>query len=987
MNKKLAILSAAFLMTAAATAQTAVKGHVADKDGEPVVGAAVKVGNKVVAITDNKGDFSITKLPAGTKTVTISYIGMETQSVSVASTMKVVLADSDSALSEAVVMSYGSGQKLGSVTGSVAAVSSDEIKNRPVANVNDALQGKVTGVQVYTSSGEPSSASSITVRGVGTLSGSSQPLYILDGVAVNATTVLSISPNDIASVSVLKDASATSIYGSRAANGVVIYTTKKGRRGEQGHLSVDASYGVSNLASTKMWDNMMSTNELLDFWKEHGLMSDAKIQAFRTNFGQNETDWRKYFYKENRKTYQANLSYSGGTDKTDYYVAFGLHNQEGLAYRSKYDRYSGKVNLNTEINDWLRAGVNVALSLEDRKTNPYDQNSPLTGVGYLWPRFYTPYDKDGNEYFDKHIPGLNTTGLAYRKHIFPMYNNKVQLTGMSYFELTPIKGLKLKTQNSVDAFDQNAGFKRLPSHIDVPGNGTMSEQRYRRYQWQSTNTAEYQWTRGLNSYTALVGQEWIQYNYNSFTASVEGLADDRLMQLQNGTGKKTMSTGDEKYAYNSFFGRFSYDYASRYFADATLRNDETSLLAPGHRKGTFFSLGGRWKMREENFLKGVNWLNKLDLRTSYGTQGRSAIDPYQWMFLAGATRYQEKAGMGISSVGNYNLGWEKQKQFSVGAELTAFDARLTASAEFYVKDNTDLHMNVPYPYTSGVTEILKNTASLRNTGVELMVSYELFDRKSDFSVEPYVNLAYNKQKVTKLFEGAKADGKYWTEENKNLAWIVGQPVQLYTPIWAGVNKKTGAPQWYLPGDDPTKTTKDPSRVTSDYSMALAQATGKNLDPDWTGGFGVRAGWKGFSLVADFSFQLNKYLFNNDAFYTHNIHRFLGYNQSKDLINNIWTVDNRNAAYPSKNYHTMEFDSRLLENASFMRLKNITLSYMLPKSVLGKTRVLSSASVYVTGRNLITVTNYTGQDPEVNANLTLGGNPNTKQVSVGVNLTF
>ncbi|RKV70754.1 MAG: SusC/RagA family TonB-linked outer membrane protein, partial [Alloprevotella sp.] len=231
------------------------------------------------------------------------------------------------------------------------------------------------------------------------------------------------------------------------------------------------------------------------------------------------------------------------------------------------------------------------------------------------------------------------------------------------------------------------------------------------------------------------------------------------------------------------------------------------------------------------------------------------------------------------------------------------------------------------------------------------------------------------------------DGKYWTEENKNLAWIVGQPVQLYTPIWAGVNKKTGAPQWYLPGDDPTKTTKDPSRVTSDYSLALSQATGKNRNPDWTGGFGVRAGWKGFSLVADFSFQLNKYLVNNDAIYTHNIHRFAGYNQSKDLIGNLWTVDNPNAAYPSKNYHTMEFDTRVLENASFMRLKNITLSYMLPKSVLGKTRVLSSASVFVTGRNLITVTNYTGQDPEVNANLTYGGNPNTKQVSVGVNLTF
>lgn len=986
MNKKLAILSTAFLMAGAVAAQSVVKGRVTDTQGNPLIGATVRVeGTKQVTITDENGNFELKKVATSSKKVTVSYVGMKALTQNIAGSMVFVL-DNSTILDEAVVTSYGSGQKLGSLTGSVAAVSSDEIKNRPVGNVNDALQGKVTGVQIYTSSGEPSASSSIKIRGVGTLSGSSAPLLILDGVSVNSTTIMALNPNDIASVSVLKDASATSIYGARAANGVIIYTTKKGRRNESGKLTLNASYGVSNMANTTLWDNLMNTDELLTFWEQNGMYSPTTIKNIRTKFGMNNTNWREYFYHPNRPTYQANLSYSGGSEKNDYYVAFGVHDEAGLAYRSHYTRYSNKINFNSELKPWLRAGISFTPSLEFRKENPYGENNPLTGIAYMQPPFYTPYDKNGNEYFDQLVPGLNTWSLAYRDHVFRTENNKVQLTGVQYFELMPIKGLRIKTQNSADFFDQVYMYQRLASHKSALGNGLMQENHYRKYQFQTTNTAEYKWNIGVNNFTVLAGQEWMKYNYRELETEVEGLKEDRLMQMQNGTGTKTLKTGRLEYAFQSYFGRVSYDYDNRYFGDFTLRHDESSLLAPAKRKGMFFSIGGRWKMKPEAFLQSVSWIDKLDLRASYGTQGRSEIDPYLFYSLVGATKYQQNQGWVVGRFGNPNLGWERQKQFSVGAELGAFNNRLNVSLEFYNKMNTDLHMDVPYPSVSGTKEVMKNTASVRNTGVEFSVSYEIFD-KGDFSLEPYFNVAYNKQKVTKLFPEAYQDGKVWNIERSLQAWIVGEPVQLYMPIWAGVNKKTGEPQWYLPGDDKTKLTMDPTRVTSTYSSNLSQATGKKLNGDVTGGFGIRAGWKGLSLVVDFAFQLNKYLINNDAFFTHNPVVFAGYNMEKDMMNNIWTTSNTNAKYPAINYQSMEFDNRILEDASFLRMKNITLSYALPKSVLASTKVINEASVYVTGRNLLTFTGYKGQDPEVDANLTTGAYPNTKQVAVGLNVTF
>jgi TonB-dependent SusC/RagA subfamily outer membrane receptor len=285
------------------------------EDGLPIVGATILVkGTTIGTITDIDGHFTLSSIPNFAKTLRVSYIGMQAQEVGIKPILKIVLKADAQNLDEVVVTGYGSGQKIGSVVGSIATVNAKEIENKPSSNVVDALQGKIPGVMIYTSSGEPSATSSIIIRGVGTLEGSTDPLIILDGVAVNSTTIMAMSPNDFESVSVLKDASATSIYGSRAANGVMVYTTKKGRRGQKGRISIDATSGVSNMAQSKLWDNLFDTDGLLKFWEEAGFYSEATINSIKETYGNNNTKWKDYYYQSNRKLYEANLSYSGGSE-------------------------------------------------------------------------------------------------------------------------------------------------------------------------------------------------------------------------------------------------------------------------------------------------------------------------------------------------------------------------------------------------------------------------------------------------------------------------------------------------------------------------------------------------------------------------------------------------------------------------------------------------------------------------------------------------
>lgn len=989
--KKRLLLSLLLLSGASAFAQTRVTGVVTSAvDGSPMAGAHILDGTKVVAITDAQGRFTIASVPANHKTLTVSYLGMKTQRVDVASNISVALEEDSDLLGEAVITgAYGSGQKVGSVTGAVAVVSSAAIENKPVANIVDAIQGKVAGVSVMTSTGEPSATSSVTIRGVGTLNGSSSPLYILDGQFVTSGTILAINPNDFESVQVLKDASATAIYGSRAANGVIIYTTKRGKRGEAGRIALDLTYSVSNMASTRQYDNMASSQELFNFWRETGIKDASQLKQLSTAFDTlSNFNWRKYVYRENAPTYQATLSYSGGTETTDYFVSLGLLDATGLAYRSHYTRYAFRSTVNTTLRPWLTAGFALSTSYEDLADNPYGQTNLLTGSAYSLNPMYTPYDKEGKEYYEKRIPGFNTYSLRYRRDKFFYDNTFANLIGSVYFELRPIKGLRLRTFNSVDASDRRYTQGRYASHVAALNDGYTKEYFARATNIQSTNTAEYKFTINNDHHvTALMGQEYRKGFTNAFSASVDAIEDDRLILISAGVGTKELESAKQESAALSWFGRVSYDFLERYFFDATLRNDNSSLFSSRNRSGTFFSLGARWKMKEEHFMQTLDWVNGLDLRLSYGTQGRSAVLAYQYLTRLGSKQYQNATSYAINTIGNSDLTWETQGQASIGFDLLALNNRLKVTFDYYDKRSYDLLLAVPQPGSKGFPTLTRNTAELKNTGVELTASYDVFGRASEWFLEPYANFSVNNQSVTKLFDEANGNGTYWLPPGQAILYAVGEKMGFAMPIWAGVNKATGEPQWYLPGDNPAKTTMDPTRVTSVFSEALAQNTGKSLHASINGGFGFDAGYKGFGLQVDFAYQLGKYLMNNDSYFTHNPTQFPDENIDRSLIGNYWTPTNTNAAYPSMDHQTMQFDTRLLQNASFLRLKNITLSYTLPKAWIDKTNLLSSARVYITGRNLLTATGYKGNDPEINENLTMGDYPATKQISVGLNVTF
>lgn len=989
--KKRLLLSLLLLSGASAFAQTRVSGVVTSAiDGKPMSGARVFDGNMVVAITDDQGRFALDRVPAGLKKLTISYLGMKSQQVAVASNIEVVLEEDYDLLGEAVIVgSYGSGQKVGSVTGAVAVVSSATIENKPVANIVDAIQGKVAGVNVYTASGEPSATSSVTVRGIGTFNGSTQPLYILDGQMVGAGTVLSINPNDFESVQVLKDASATSIYGSRAANGVIIYTTKRGKRGEAGRIALDLNYSVSNMASTTQYDRMASSSELWQFWKEAGIQSASQLAKFAATYDTlTNTDWRKYFYRENAPTFQGTLSYSGGTQQTDYFVSLGVLDAKGLAFRSGYQRYAFRTALNTTLRPWLTTGFAVSTSLEDAETNPYGGNSKTTGTGYTLNPMFTPYDSTGREYFDELVPGLDNYTLGYRRSKFYYDQKYINLVGNFYFEVRPVKGLRLRTQNSVDGSIMRRTEGRYASHVAAPKNGHTTEESIRSYTLQTTNTAEYKFAVGSHHhFTTLLGHEYSKTYYDAFSAKIEGMEDDRLHLLRHGTGAKTLTQSLTESALLSWIGRLSYDYLERYFVDATLRNDNSSLFAKAKRSGWFFSLGGRWKMKQEQFMQSLDWVNSLDLRLSYGTQGRAAVAINEYKTLVGSNKYQDAGGYYLSHMGNDDMGWETQGQASVGVDLVALDNRLKVTLDLYDKRSNDLLLAVPQPGSKGISEWTRNTASIKNTGVEVSVAYDVFGRDSKWFLEPYMNLSHNKSVVTKLYDEAAGNGRYWFPPQTGVMYAVGEPVSYSMPLWAGVDPATGKPQWYLPGDDPTKTTRDPSRVTTTFSDALSQNTGKKRYPNLTGGFGFNAAYQGVSLQVDFAFALGKYIVNNDKYYTMNPAKFINDNVDRSLIGNYWTPTNTTAQYPSLDYTTLEFDDRVLENASFLRLKNVTLSYTLPKAWLDKTNFFTSARVYLTGRNLLTATSYTGNDPELTSNVAMGNNPQTKQVSVGLSVTF
>lgn len=965
------------------------------EDGGPVIGAAVQVKGDAVrgTTTDANGRFSI-NASTGT-TLVISSVGYVRVEVPASQNMRVLLDADIAELDDIVIVGYMQ-RKIAATSASIAKVSSKEIEEKPTANAMDALQGKVAGLQVYTSSGEPSAFSSLKLHGVGSLGAGSAPLYILDGIPVATSTIMSANPNDFENIQILKDAAATSIYGARAANGVVYITTKRGKAGERAQITARAQYGISNLANPDYYTQMMNSSELLQLWGELGLRSEAQIKALKDKFGDTNTEWWKYYLRQNVPTYQADVAVSGGSARTNYYISGGTFSQEGMREGSNYKKFNLRSNLNSQLNKITRIGLNTSIAYDLNNVSPYERNSTAGGgLSFLAPPYVSHIDPATGKDYEITIPDwggrvtpkYNTTHL--RSHEKTLYYN---LSGN--VTLNPIEGLQLRSQAGMEIGDFFYDRYRLASHVSAPANGFGTKDFSRRNTLTLTNTAQYGFDIAeVNNVTVLLGHEYIDYNYHYIRANASGMQDDRLMLLPNGTNR-TVDESKSEYAFLSYFAQASYDYANKYFVDLTVRNDASSRFGKNKRNALFGSVGLLWKAKKENFLASTDWLDELDFRFSIGTQGNADIGNYNAYALAGGIgQYNSSPGWGLTSPGNDDLGWERQRKTSFGVNATLLK-KIKVNAEYYHRLTSDMLMDVPLPLTTGVPQdglgfasVTKNVGKYLNQGVDLRVDAN-FIRTREANLDAYVNFNYNRDKVVELFQ----DRDSWILPGYGFGYIVGQPVVFVQPMFKQINPDNGYAEWYVPGEDISIPTQDDSKVTSIFNDNLEQNSGKRLYTPIVGGFGVSGELKGFYMQADFTYALGKNMLSNDKYFFENPIAFNGFNQSKSTLN-YWKQPGDKAQFPgidyldNYSYLFTEFDSRMIEDASFMRLKNLTVGYNVPKKLLASQPVFTGAKLYLTGRNVLTFTKYTGPDPEVDSNLSLGAYPNSRQFIIGIELNF
>ena len=637
-------------------------------------------------------------------------------------------------------------------------------------------------------------------------------------------------------------------------------------------------------------------------------------------------------------------------------------------------------NLDSKLNNWLSIGLNLTASTDERQTNPYGTNSTNRGLALLAQPFYTPFDKDGKEYPDM-IPGWGRYNPKYLADKNPSQANNIQFDIMSYAQLTPFKGMTIKSQVGMDGYDYRSFSRTLPSSLQSLNNGYSYEYFSRSVTRTITNTAEYKFAlSGIHNFTFLLGQEGIDNTFSSFSGESRGQTDDRLMLLTHGPNSRSVSSGESEYAYLSFFGRIDYGFNDKYFVDFSVRRDASSRFGKRNREAYFFAGGVMWNAKKEPFLQNVAFISSLNLKASIGTSGNSEISNYANLALVGTNTYDTSIGWYISSPGNPDLGWENQLKTTLGLRFSLFRDHYRFNIEFYDRNTSNMLINVPYPYTSGFSEVLTNVGTLNNRGVDFAFDFDILKNKNSY-ITPYINFNYNNDKVTELFQ----DKEYWNIPNTGVTWAVGKPVSYFYPLFAGIDPADGQPMWYVPGENVTETTKETTTKTF-VSANLLQNVGKRRNIPMTGGFGLSTGWKGIGLQADFAYALGKNMINNDRYFFENPNVFGGFNQTKRIAD-FWKQPGDESLFPAYNAQFTQFDSRLVENASFMRLKNLTISYNLPSSLLTRTRIISGAKVFVSSRNLLTFTNYMGPDPEVDSNIGLGTNPNTKQYSLGVEVSF
>lgn len=978
MMKKAILLSAFIcLMTIQAFAQVfEVKGTVtSNEDNLPLFGVGVmQKGSTNGCITDFDGNYTIAIKGVEEATLVFSFVGHTTQEVVVNANTKVldiVLASEIQTIDEVVVVGYGV-RKKGTITGSVTTVKAEKLENVPTASFDQALQGNTPGMTVLSNSGEPSKAATFQIRGTNSINSGTSPLFILDGVPVTANDLNAISPADIESVNVLKDASSTSIYGARAANGVVVITTKRGTNTEKVNVTFRSQLGMSNIAHGN-W-NLMNTAERIQFEKEVGLDAGQDYNIL----SKTDINWLDVVFNDRAKLQSYDLSLNHATDKLNYFVSASFFDQDGIAQGSTFRRYNTRVNADVKLSDNLKVGTNTMLAYEEVE-QAYDGapalDTPISAAHFMLP-YWNPYNEDGSIASAK---DGSWTGRGYNPIETVGYNpqemKKYKVISVLYAEYSPIKDLILRSQVGIDFSHSSTDLKSYPSFVGNNNQGVAGKASGSSVNLTITNTANYLMSIDKkHNFNFLLGQEGVDNRSENFQVITSGQTNDAFTLLSTGTRAISWGNSYSSHAFLSFFGRAEYNYMERYFADLSLRTDASSRFGKNGRWATFWSLGFMWNLRQEKFMRKTNkWLTNAQIAVSTGTSGNSSIGDYIHLPLVGSGyNYMDNPGIAPMTLGNEDLSWEKLWTSNVAFHIGLFH-RVNADIEFYYKKTTDMLMAVPQSYANnGFGNHWDNVGVMVNKGAEVSLNADVI-RTEDFVWNVSANVSYNTNEITELYNGVQE----YVLSATGTKLVVGHSVgEFYMNRYAGVNPANGDALWYDKNGALTTECKESDKVM----------LGKSYIAPWQGGFGTAISYKGITLSAHFSWVKDRWMFNNDRFFEESNGFNSTYNQSKRMLYNRWKKPGDVTDIPRYGV-TPQQDSRFMEDASFLRLKNIMLSYDLPQSLLKKTKVFSRAKVYVQAQNLFTITKFSGIDPESPGNIYIAQYPMTRQYTCGLEVSF
>jgi TonB-linked SusC/RagA family outer membrane protein len=993
-----------------------ISGRVVDASGQPLQGATVSIvdpaSSKTISggYTDADGNFSV-NAPSGTAySIRISYVGFSDYTAKLAAegaqTLNINLATDDTVLGEQVITGYGT-QNTRFITGAQASVKGESIANIPVVSLDQAIQGRVPGLQVTSTSGKVGQSVYMRIRGPKSITAGNQPLIVVDGVIINQeitnTTTLNteplnplndFGPNDIEDIQVLKDAQATAIYGSRGANGVLLITTKRGKAGKA-VTTIDYSYGTQNPSNYRRFLGQSEYITLLNEAYRNtqtspsgpwfgatiglGLVGSTTPSANRRYIDGTNVDWQRQTLLEDRPINNLTVSTRGGSDATQYSLSFNLFEQKGILIGNRINRVNGRVTVDHRISDKFKVGANFLISrvLTERQADDNAFSNPLQSVAFA------PVDEvfnpDGTLRSASRVTGYPNP-LLVLENAFAV-TTTLRTLGSIYVQANILKDLTWKADLGIDILDlREEGWRgyRMVSFTGIPdGSATASGDRTYNYQ---TNTYV-NWTPsilGADHKLDVTAGFAFQYGQREFElVQGEGLpVGDKFRYLNSASRFTRASSGVTGYRFDSYFGRANYRWRDKLLLGASIRVDGSSRFGANNRYGTFYGVSAGYILTEESFLKGNKVISLLKPRISYGKTGNAEIGNFAARSLVSPTTYKDAPGVTFNQLGDTDLKWESTKKLDIAVDFGFLEDRITGTIDYFTEKTTDLLLAVQLPAQSGFTSALRNVGSMENKGFEFSLNGKILvgELKWDagFNITSVANTVLN--------SGKNADGT-------DARVFVGSDVQSVAQVGDAIGSFVGARFFGVdPANGDVLYYRDANTLTNDISLAQRQVIG-NPNPRYTGGVTNNLSWKGFDFSMFWQFAMGHDVFNNGG-------QFMtaGFgggrdNQTADALQR-WTTPGQNTAVPKSYLFGLgsAFDtengsissSRHIQDASYWRLKTITIGYTLPQSITQKFYV-QKLRVYVSAQNLLTITQFQGWDPEVNATYNATSNQNVNLI--------